>query len=416
MYLTVKQQMKHLSAEQKAILKDLCHTAKNLRNQAAYNVRQEYFKNKKYLCYEANYKILKASENYKRLNANMAQQTIRVVDKSYKAFFGMIKKVKSGDYSSKACRIPGYLPKDGYDTLIMGRIVIDKHGTFAIPYSAEYKEEHNPIRIRVPPVLNGKKIKEIRIVPKADAEFFEVQYIYEEQEAKPDIKGDKALAIDLGINNLITAVTSTGQTFIIDGRYVKSVNQGYNKERARLESIKNKQNYGYGSTKKMKCISKNRHNRIDDYMSKTVSKVIRYCMDNGIGTVIVGYNDDWQDGSNMGARNNQNFTYISFGKLIKKLSCKCQKNGIKIVMQEESYTSKASFWDRDWIPVYKQGDRRYKFSGKRIARGQYRTGTGMLVNADINGALNIMRKSNVVSMDALYARGAVDTPVRIRVV
>lgn len=118
----------------------------------------------------------------------------------------------------------------------------------------------------------------------------------------------------------------------------------------------------------------------------------------------------------MGKRNNQTFVMIPFGKMREKLEYLCELNGIVYYEQEESYTSKASFFDKDELPVYNDDNpKEYIFSGRRIHRGLYKSGSGYVFNADVNGALNILRKSNVVSLDALYARGGVDTPARIRV-
>ena len=151
-------------------------------------------------------------------------------------------------------------------------------------------------------------------------------------------------------------------------------------------------------------------------MSKTTRQVIDYCISNDIGTLIVGYNVTFQLSVNIGKRNNQNFVNIPFGQLRNKLSYLCELNSINYVEQEESYTSKASFWDKDEMPVYNNDNfKAYKFSGNRVYRGLYKTASGKLLNADINGALNIMRKSSVVSVDALYGRGEVGTPLRIRV-
>ena len=150
-------------------------------------------------------------------------------------------------------------------------------------------------------------------------------------------------------------------------------------------------------------------------MNKTARKIINYCIENDIGTLVVGYNETFQRSSDMGKKNNQTFVNIPFGKLRDKLAYLCELNGIIFVKQEESYTSKASFWDKDEMPVYnKDNPKEYEFSGKRIKRGLYQTKEKTL-NADVNGALNILRKSNVVSLEGLYGRGEVDTPVRIRI-
>ena len=270
--------------------------------------------------------------------------------------------------------------------------------------------------LSIPPILLDKKVKEIRIIPKADARFFEIQYTYEAECIQRNLTKTNALALDFGINNLVTGVSSKGETFIIDGRRLKSINQWFNKKNARLQSIKDKLHFGKKTTNRQKALARRRNNRINDYMNKVARKVIDYCINNDIGTLVVGYNETFQKDSNIGKRNNQIFVNIPYGKLRDKLEYLCELNGIILVMQEESYTSKASFWDKDVIPVYKSDDtEEHHFSGKRIHRGQYRTASGQVLNADVNGALNIMRKSSVVDVNILYSRGEVDTPIRIRI-
>ena len=416
MYLTVKQQVKHLSKEDYKSIKHLCHIAKNLTNQAIYNVRQYYFNEGEYLNYEKNYALLKSSDDYKMLNSNMAQQILKEVDGSFKSFFGLLKLAKKGKYAFKDCKLPDYLPKDGYTTLVIGFVRLNGN-KLILPFSNTYKKTHKSVEITIPPILLDKKVKEIRIIPKANARFFEIQYIYEAECIQRKLNINNVLALDLGINNLVTAVTNDGRSFIIDGKRLKSINQWYNKTNARLQSIKDKQHYGKKPTNRQKAITRDRNNKVNDYMNKVARKVIDSCINNDIGTIVVGYNETFQKDSNIGKTNNQSFVNIPYGKLREKLEYLCQLNGIVYVKQEESYTSKASFWDRDTIPVYNNDNpKTYTFSGKRIHRGMYQTASGKCLNADVNGALNIMRKSNVVSLEGLYTRGEVDTPIRIRIV
>ena len=150
-------------------------------------------------------------------------------------------------------------------------------------------------------------------------------------------------------------------------------------------------------------------------MSKTAKKVINYCTRHDIGTLVVGYNETFQRDVKLGKRNNQTFKNIPYGILRKKLEYLCELNDIAYILQEESYTSKASFFDEDDIPVYNQNSDNHIFSGRRTHRGLYETYSGYAFNADVNGALNILRKSNVVRLDSLYIRGEVDTPIRIRI-
>ena len=415
MYLTVKQQIKHLSKEDYKSIKELCHIAKNLTNEAIYNVRQYYFTENKFLKYEKNYTLLKSSPNYKELNSNMAQQILKEVDGSFKSFFGLIKLAKQGKYSFKDCKLPRYLPKDGYTTLVIGFVRLNGN-KLILPFSNNFKKTHKVVEITIPPVLLDKKVKEIRILPKANARYFEIQYIYETECIQRNLNTQNALALDLGVNNLVTAVSSTGKSFIVDGRKLKSINQWFNKEKARLQSIKDKQRFGKKPTNRQKAIARDCNNKVNDYMNKAARMIIDYCINNDIGTLIAGYNVTFQRNSHIGKQNNQNFVNIPYGRLRDKLAYMCELNGITYVEQEESYTSKASFWDKDNIPVYNNDNpKEYEFSGNRVHRGLYKTANGKTFNADINGALNIMRKSSVVDMNILYGRGEVDTPIRIRI-
>jgi len=415
MYLTVKQQVKHLSKEDYITIRELCHTAKNLFNEAIYNVRQYYFTEGEFLKYEKNYTLLKNSPNYKALNSNMAQQILKEVDGSFKSFFGLLKLAKHGKYAFTVCKLPHYLPKDGYTTLIIGFVRLNGN-KLILPFSNSFKKTHKSVEITIPPILLDKKIKEIRIIPKSNARFFEIQYIYEAECIQRNLNTNNALALDLGINNLVTAVSNIGKSFIIDGKRLKSINQWFNKENSRLQSIKDKQLFGRKLTNRQKVIVRNRNNKVNDYMNKTARKVIDYCIINDIGTLVVGYNETFQRNSNIGKQNNQNFVNISYGQLRNKLEYLCKLNNIVFIKQEESYTSKASFWDKDNIPVYNADNpKEYQFSGKRLQRGLYKTASNKIINADVNGALNIMRKSSVVDINILYSRGEVDTPIRIRI-
>ena len=211
-------------------------------------------------------------------------------------------------------------------------------------------------------------------------------------------------AVCIGLNNLITAITSNGSSFIIDGRYIKSLNQWFNKENARLTSIHYKQLKIKGNdsrikipyTKRQLLLLDKRNKRINDYISKSCRYIINYCIDNDIGNIILGYNPDIQKEANIGKANNQSFVSIPIAKLKDKLTYLSKLYGINLILQEESYTSKASFFDEDEIPTYSKNDdysSSYIFSGNRIKRGLYKTSSGILINADINGSLNILKKA-----------------------
>ena len=161
MYLTIKQQLKHLSKDEYRILRELCRTSKNLMNEAIYLNRQYFFREGKYLGYEKTYAILKTSENYRILNSNMAQQSMKVVDGMFASFTGLLRLVKKKQYDSRAVKIPHYLPTDGYAPLIIQQFTISNQ-IFTLPYSKQYGAEHSKISTKVPPILEDKKVKYIR--------------------------------------------------------------------------------------------------------------------------------------------------------------------------------------------------------------------------------------------------------------
>ena len=417
MYLTVKQKVKHLSKDEYKSIKKLSHIAKNLTNEAIYNIRQYYFNEGLYLNYEKNYTLLKNSDNYKLLNSNMAQQILKEVDNSFKSFFALLKLAKKGKYNVKDIKLPNYLDKNGFTTLVIGFVRI-KNDTLIIPYSYSFASEHKRISVKIPTVLKDKKIKEIRIIPKLNARYFEIQYVYESKIEKLNLNKENALGIDLGINNLCTCVTNNGRSFIIDGRKLKSINQFYNKRNASLQALRDTEKKIKEKIKLLQAqIATKRNNSVNDYLSKTARMIINYCIENDIGKIIIGYNVTFQRNSNIGKVNNQNFVNIPYGKLRYKLEYLCNMYGIEYILQEESYTSKASFFDGDYLPIYNADNpQEYTFSGRRVKRGLYMTKSGNLINADVNGALNILKKSNVVDLTVLCDRGELDTPKRIRII
>ena len=413
---TWKQNLKHLTAGQYHTLRTMCRLSKNIYNQSIYNIRQHYFAEGTYLRYEANYPFMKNEENYKVLGASVAQQTMKCADNAFKSFFGLLKLAKSGKYASWQIKMPKYLKKDSmYKICLVQAQTSD--GVLLVPMSYQMKKKnYDSIRIKIPPYLHDKKIRQIHIVPKHNGKYFEAVYMFDDAEQEtPILDSEKALSIDLGVSNLATCVTNEGGSFIIDGKKLKSINQWYNKELARLSSIKDKQKIK-SYTNRQYAITNKRNNRVSNYMYNAAKLIIDYCIKHKIGNIVVGYNDGFQDRSNLGRVNNQNFVQIPLGKLKSRLEYLSKLNGLNFVLQEESYTSRASFFDKDDIPSWNpQNPVSAEFSGTRIHRGLYKTKSGTLVNADVNGALNILRKSNVVSLTALYTRGEVNTPLRIRV-
>ena len=413
---TWKQNIKNLTSKQYEMLREMCYLSKNVYNESVYNIRQHYFQQGEYLRYEANYHLMKNSNNYRRLGANVAQQSMRSADYAFKSFFGLLKIAKSGKYTSWKIRLPTYLPNNSLHGLCFAQARI--HGnTFKVPISHDMNKDYTEkIFLSIPDYLRGKKIRQIHIIPKHNGKFFEVRYIFDDDEPeKVEVDDSKFLGIDLGINNLATCATNEGDSFIIDGKKLKSINQWYNKELSRLSSIKDHQGIR-GCTNKQYLITRKRNNRVQDYIYCAAKKIVNYCIEHRIGTIVVGYNDGFQENPNLGKVNNQKFVMIPFGRLKSRIEYLCDQYGIKFILQEESYTSKASFFDDDNIPKWNPLNPEHRlFSGKRICRGLYQTSNGYTLNCDVNGALNILRKSNLTDLSVLQARGVVNPPLRIRI-
>jgi len=414
MYLTQTDIIRHLGKEEYFKLKEMCKYANNLYNAALYNIRQYYFQEKKFLSYEENYKLCKENENYKMLQAGVSQQILKVADRSFKSFFNLIKKAKKGEYRFQDIKIPHYREKGGMFNLILStNAIYIENGMMNIPMSNAFMKKYGKDRFKVP-VTVTEKIKEARILPYGNGKFFKIQFCYEIKKEELNLNKDNCLAIDTGLSNFAACVTNKGTSFIVDGRKLKSINQYWNTRRQKLQSIKDKQDIK-GDTDKIFRITQKRNRRVNDYIKKSARHIVNYCIENDIGTIVCGYNQDFKRNINLGKTTNRHFTQISFGALREQLGNLCERYGMDYIEQEESYTSKASFLDLDEIPVYKpDSDTEYIFSGKRIKRGLYKSKKGTLINADINGALNILRKSKQNFNFKELCKGLMASPLRIR--
>ncbi len=400
MYATQKNQLRRLSKQEFKALSALCRLSKNLFNVALYECRQYFFQERKRLTYESNYHICKMNENYRLLQTDIGQQTMRVVDRSMKSFLGLVQAISIGKCNQRP-QLPRYLPKDGYFPLIIPRIKL-KDGIFAIPMSREFNKEYGEVKIQLPERLKDQNIKEVRIHPKYSARWFEVEYIYKDEKVETSVDPSKAIALDLGVDNLCACIDTDGHQFLIDGKRLKSINQWYNKQNAYLQSLKDKQGIKSFTTRQARLYQW-RNNCVRDYLNKAAKVIIEHCLEHQIGKLIVGYNPGIKQEINIGRQSNQNFVQIPFWQLRSKLEALCFRYGIEYLEQEESYTSRASFYDRDEIPVYNADNPtkhmrsgiplRDKFSGRRIKRGLYRTKDRHLVSSDINGSANILAKS-----------------------
>ena len=414
--ITWKQNLKHLTSKEYEFLRILCHLSKNVYNESVYNIRQHYFSEGTYLRYEANYPLMKNSENYQKIGGAIAQQTMRCADQSFKSFFSLLRLAKSGKYENWKIRLPRYLEKDGSYPITLTQVRVIK-GKITVPISSKLRSEFDcRPKLNVPKFIQDKRIRQVRIVPKHRGRYFEAHYIFDvENSEKFELEKNKFLAIDLGINNFATCATNEGDAFILDGKKLKSINQWYNKQLARLSSIKDHQKIK-NCTNLQYRITRKRNNRVQNFIYCAAKYVVNYCQIYKIGNIVVGYNDGFQENVNLGKVNNQQFVMIPFGKFKNRLEYFCKQHGINFILQEESYTSKASFFDNDEIPKWNPiNPEKGNFSGKRIKRGLYQTSKGYRLNADVNAALNILKKSNLTDLTVLQARGAVNSPLRIRI-
>lgn len=417
MLLTQTVKLKLIKSE-KDMLINLCHLSKNLFNVGLYTVRQYFFQENKYLSYESNYHLCKENENYQLLATDCGQQTLKYVDRCFKAFFKLLSMRKEGIYQEKI-NLPRYLPKDGHFPLIIpirARHNFSKDNwKFKIPTSRKYTREEGSIYITVPPNLRKYRIKEIRILPKQKGRFLDAAFVYESEGEQVSSSKVEAVSIDLGLNNLATVVSSTDESFIVDGRWLKSQNQWFNKRRAKLVAHKDKQGIKH-LTKQEAWLSYRRRNQVNDYLNKAARYIINFCLSRKIGTIVVGYNPTLKQETNLGKRNNQNFIQIPIFTLRTKLKSLCERLGLNYIEQEESYTSKASSLDRDETPVYNADNPlKPKFSGRRVKRGLYKTKEGHLINADANGSLGIGLKSSYKEVFLRVSRVCLTQPVRINV-
>jgi IS605 OrfB family transposase len=402
MYLTQKN---NLVADKQTIdiIGKLCYHAARLYNVGLYEVRQYFFETGNYNNYNANYHCCKDNENYKLLLSDTSQQILRIVDRDFKSFFSLLFLKKQGKYSEKI-NIPHYKNKEGMGILsVQGRSARIRDGKVLIGITKAFREKYNienkVLTFTLPKNLsNVETLQELRIIPKYNGKGFDMEFIYDSKYIitnKTELNPDNYLSIDPGVSNLATCFSLVnGNTFsyIIDGRKLKSINYYYNKKKAELQSVYDKQKINI-NTKRFIRLSEGRKNRMNDYFNKSVKYITDYCITNKIATIVLGYNVDQKRSINIGRVNNQNMVMIPMANFRMKLESKCKLLGISFIKQEESYTSKASCYDLDKIPAYdKESKNELPFSGKRIKRGLYETSDKKLLNADLNGAINILRK------------------------
>lgn len=261
----------------------------------------------------------------------------------------------------------------------------------------------------MPSNLKYSDIRELRILPRNGC--FYAEFVYKVDAVDTSLDPLKALGIDPGLNNWLTCVSNIGTSFMIDGLHLKSLNRWYNKQ---IATLKENKPQGFWS-KRLAAIAEKRNRQVRDAVNKAARQVIAHCLENGIGKIVFGWNKGQKDSANMGRKTNQKFVQIPTARLKTRIEQLCEQSGIQFVETEESYTSKASFVDRDELPTFGEKPEGWQATGRRTKRGLYRTAQNWYINADCNGAANILRKvSMTLGLDLSgVSRGALTRPTRI---
>jgi putative transposase len=365
---------------------ELAFKSKNLYNAANYVLRQSFIYGWGYVNYNEMNRLMKSHAAYKAMPAKVGQQILMLLDKNWKSFFEALKA-----YKKDASKFTGRPKLPKYKDKVKGRNIL----VYTIQAISSRQLKNGIIKLSGTEILiktkvNPERICQVRLVPKCDAYVIEV--IYDEPESTASSNNFVA-SIDLGLDNLV-ALTSNQPGFIpllINGRPLKSINQFYNKRSSQLQSqLKGERK----TSPRLQRLTRCRNQKVDNYLHHTSRLIVELLTANQIGTLVIGKNAQWKTEINLGKRTNQNFVSIPHARLIEMLEYKARLVGIKVIVQEESYTSKSSFLNLDPIPVYGHTSALdVVFSGRRIKRGLYRTSVGQLINSDVNGSYNILRKA-----------------------
>jgi IS605 OrfB family transposase len=376
--------------------------SKNLYNAANYVIRQTLIVQGTYLDYHEMQRRMQEHEAYGALPAKVAQWVLRLLDKNWQSFFAALAAWEEDPAKFLGRpRLPKYKDKQKGRNLLV-------YTTQALSAPALRQGTIVPSMLGITVQTRQAVIHQVRIIPRRG--FYVVEVIYEREPVPAAVNPALHAGVDIGLNNLAT-LTADKPGFIprvVNGRPVKSINQFYNKRRADLQSKLGTT----GTSWRLERITTKRARRIDHYLHTASRRLIDLLVAEGIGTLVIGKNDGWKQEIALGKRNNQTFVNVPHARFVQMLTYKAELVSIRVVLTEESYTSKASFLDGDPLPVYAPGQVEPLFSGRRVKRGLYRAANGCHINADVNGAYNIIRK---VAPDAFAqgSRGCVVHPVRL---
>jgi putative transposase len=397
-----------------SVIDEAAFKSKNLYNAALYEIRQSFIHEGKYLNYNEMDRRMQSHEAYKALPAKVSQQVLVLLDKNWIAFFEARAAYEEDPSTfTGRPRLPKYKHKtEGRNILVYTVQALSKPGI----KDGLIRPSGLPITI----VTEHTVVDQVRIIPRNG--YYVVEIIYTKEPVQAKVDPSFCVGIDLGVTNL-AAIASNREGFIprlVNGRPVKAWNQWYNK---RMKQLKKRLPKAERErvTKQMERITNKRNRQINHYLHTASKRMIDFLAKEGVGTIIIGKNPLWKQETGMGRKNNQNFVSIPHARFIEMLTYKAALVGIQVEVQEESYTSQASFLDLDPIPTYKPNDEEeHIFSGKRIGRRKrlYRTKDGRKICADVNGAYNILRKRRPDAFANAGAEGVaayVVQPVRLAV-
>ena len=359
------------------IIDEMCFNSKNIYNEANYVIRQKFIESGEYIPYKDMNFEFKTHENYKLCFSQPANCTLRLLDKNWKSYFKAIKDWK--EHPNKYLgmpKLPKYLPKDGrFPWMIPNNQLVYDYEKSTIYIRNRHMNDYDwHCRCLGRPI-------QVRFIPHGNHYTMEIVYEIEIEDIDKDMVSERIAAIDIGVDNLVTMTNNIMESpIIINGKPLKSINQQYNKQKAKMQSDLMKRN-GQHWSNKLETLSYKRNQRIKNYMHNTSALIIKWCVEHNIDTLVVGKNDTWKQEK----KHMQNFTSIPYEMLLGQLQYKCENVGIKYIEVNEAYTSGTSYLDNE-SPTKENYNKE-----RRVQRGLFQA-KNTLINADVNGSLQIMRK------------------------
>ena len=374
--------------------------SKNLYNAGLYQARQSFFANnesyKDYLNIQKEFQDSNQID-YRSLPSKVSQHVLKQVEKDFKSFFEA-----STEYQKTPKKFLGKPKIPKYKDKTKGRNLL-VYTIQAVSKTAlrEGKIKLSQTEIEFSTSVKAEQIQQVRIIPRNS--YYIIEVVYEKLAKEKKADNQRSVGIDIGVNNLACIVTNDGdQPMIINGKPLKSINQYYNWKKAKLQA-KSK----LSKSRKIEKLTNKRNNKVEDYLHQASREITNQIVSKEITKVVIGKNHNWKQEVNIGSRNNQNFVSIPHAEFINKIKYKCELEGIEVIIQEESYTSKCSFLDKEPIRKHAQ------YLGKRVTRGLFESATGIKLNADVNGGANILTKAIPNAFRAEGIEGVVVRPIRL---